>query len=681
MTEPAQTTPPDHTGGARSGSRLARLAAHPATIGLLLCLLALLAYWPVMRCGFVNFDDSDYVTENLMVQAGLTLKSVAWAFSTGHAGNWHPLTWLSHMLDAQLYDLRPAGHHLTSLLFHLANTALLFLLCNRMTGALWRSALVAALFALHPAHVESVAWVSERKDVLSAFFFMLTLWAYAGYAKAESGIQHAATPNTQHATRNTPRAFIFHPPSSILYLLSLVFFTLGLMSKPMLVTLPFVLLLLDYWPLQRFQLSTLKSQPSTLWPLLREKLPFFLLSALSSVITFFAQHAAGATVSTAELSLPGRLANVVVSYVRYLGELVWPVNLAVFYPRPEQWPAWQVAGCALILVLLTLVAVWLLSRARYVTVGWFWFVGTLVPVIGLVQVGEQAIADRYTYLPYIGLSILIAWGAEAMARRISLPKALVGCVAVLALGALLALTRAQTLYWLTTETLFRHTVAVTVDNPMAQETLANALSQRGNLEEAAEHCLEALRVRPDFSEAQITYASILAQQGRLAEARARLAEVLQKKPREAGAHFSLAQAFNLSGDTTQAIVQYREGLKLKSGDSNALNNLAWIRAAHADSAFRNGTEAVQLAQQACELTRYQRPIIVGTLAAAYAEAGRFEEAVATAQKARALALAAGQKDLAEKNQQLLELYRARRPYHEPTEPARAPLKDHLPSSQ
>jgi Flp pilus assembly protein TadD len=332
-----------------------------------------------------------------------------------------------------------------------------------------------------------------------------------------------------------------------------------------------------------------------------------------------------------------------------------------------QWPAWEVAGAALLLALIAVLAVRLLPGKRYVVVGWFWFVGTLVPVIGLVQVGEQAMADRYTYLPSIGLFVLISWGAEELARRSKLLNLLTGSACLCAIAALLAATRAQMLYWQDSETLFRHAAAVTEDNPTAQENFASALSEAGKLDEAEQHCLVALRLDPNFTIAEITYATIAARRGRLAEAHARLAEVLRKNPRDASAHFSLAQAFNLSGDTARAIDQYREGLHLKPDTPDGLNNLAWTRATHSNPAFRKGHEAVQLAQRACELTGYQRPIMIGTLAAAYAEAGQFDEAIATAQKARALALASGQKDLAAKNQKLLELYQAHQPYHEPAD--------------
>jgi protein O-mannosyl-transferase len=691
-----------------------RLQQNKLLLGLLLCLLALLAYWPVARCGFVDFDDFAYITENPKVPAGLTLEGVGWAFRTGYAGNWHPLTWLSHMLDAQLYSLQPAGHHLTSLFFHLANTLLLFLLFNRMTGALWRSAFVAGAFALHPLHVESVAWVSERKDVLSACFGLLCLLAYARYAEVQSlkskvqsrqagdGDQESAS-STQHpATRNTQHAVRY-------YLLSLSFFALGLMSKPMLVTLPFLLVLLDYWPLQRLELQTKDSRLQTLFPLLREKLPFFLLSALSSAVTYAVQRAEGAVVSTAELSLSGRIANVLVAYLSYVEKLFWPANLACFYPRPAQWPVWQVACAAIVLAAVTLLALRLLPGHRYVAVGWFWFVGTLVPVIGLVQVGEQAIADRYTYLPSIGLFVLVSWSLGAIAGHCNRLKFLLVSASILSLAVLLVVTRGQVRYWQTSETLFRRALAVTENNPFAHCLLAGTLAGVGSFEEAEAHSLEALRLKPDFPEAQIICARVLAHQHKFEEAISRLSEVLRQNPGDALAHFSLGSVFGQQGDISQAIDhyrqaltlksdyadahfnlasllaqqgdipqaidEYRQGLKSKPNDPDALNNLAWVRAANSNPAFRNGDEAVQLARRACELTGYRKPLLVGTLAVAYAEAGQFEEAVATAQKARDLALASGQKELAEKNQQLLELYRTRRAYHEPLEPSPGPPRD------
>ncbi len=623
-----------------------RIAQRKALVALLLVLLAAAAYEPVLRCGFVEYDDTDYVTENLKIQNGLTPSSITWAFTTGHAANWHPLAWLSHMLDVQVYGLHPAGHHVTNVVFHALNTLLLFLLLMRMTGACWRAAVVAALFALHPTHVESVAWVSERKDVLSTFFGLLSLWAYAKYAGEKSSTV---------------------PGAPSLYLLALVMFALSLMSKPMLVTLPFLLLLLDFWPLARLRPPLLN--PKSWMPLVLEKIPFFLLSGISSVVTFLVQRAGGATVSTTEFSPGARLANVLVAYVRYLGKLFWPADLAVFYPRPAQWPPWQVVGSALILLLITAFVLRFAPGRRYLPMGWFWFLGTLVPVIGLVQVGEQSMADRYAYIPSIGIFIAVVWGVSEFVSARKPLRFLMSAAAVCALAAGFAGTWRQAESWQTTETLFRQAVKATTDNPTAQEALASALSNAGNLDEAKQHILEALRLKPDFPEAIITYSVILSRQGDYAGARKQLGEVLRRGSRDPNAHFALAQACASSGDVTEAIRQYREGLRLKPENSDALNNLAWILATQADPTLRNGAEAVQLAQNACELTHHRRPMLIGTLAAAYAEAGRYSDAVATAQKARELALAEGKKELADKNQELLELYQAGKPYHEPAQPA------------
>jgi protein O-mannosyl-transferase len=682
-------------------------------IGLLLCVVTGLAWWPVTRCGFVALDDAAYVTANPPVQAGLTARGVAWAFSSAHSANWHPMTWLSHMLDVQLYAMRPTGHHLTNLLLHLACTLLLFLLFERLTAAPWRSALVAALFALHPLHVESVAWISERKDVLSGFFFLLTLWAYVQYAtrdqwRAETTPKRTLdrTSNIQHPTSSaqgrTPGILrpgsIPHPPSSIFYLLSLGLFALGLMSKPMLVTLPFVLLLLDYWPLQRFRPSTLNPQPSTPGRLLLEKLPFFFLSAASCAVTFLAQRSGGAVMPAAALPLSERVANALVSYVRYIGKLLWPADLACFYPRPDRWPDWPVAAAALVLLGITVLLWRWRARHRYLMVGWLWFLGMLVPVIGLVQVGEQAIADRYTYLPSIGLFVVAAWGLGDLASRWPRLKPLLATGSFLALGACLVVTQRQVPHWRNSQALFRHALAVTGDNPWVHCLLADALAEAGNVAEAEAHCREAMRLKPGFPEIQVLYAkvlakgrdfqeaatvlsevvrqnptdpvaqhalgSVLSQKGDTAQAVEHLRQALRLKPDYAEARFSLASALVQQGDLAGAVDEYRQGLQQQPDNPEALNNLAWIRAANANPAVRNGTEAVQLAERACALTRYANPMLVGTLAAAYAEAGEFAEAIATAQRARDLALASDQKELADRNQKLLEMYQAHQPYHE-----------------
>jgi tetratricopeptide (TPR) repeat protein len=756
---------------------------------LLIALITAGVYWPVAKQGFINFDDPDYVSGNPRVQAGLTLGSVQWAFTSFYASNWHPLTWLSHMLDCQIYGLRPGGHHVTSLLLHVVNSLLLFGLLKRLTGAFWRSALVAALFALHPLHVESVAWVSERKDVLSAFFFMLTLWAYARYAEVQS-----------------PKSKVQSLNSGVWYVAALVLFALGLMSKPMLVTLPFVLLLLDYWPLGRFQLSTATpplpaaAQRSTLRRLAVEKIPFFALSALSCVLTFLVQRACGAMTPLAKTPFELRVANALVAYARYLGKTFWPAKLAVFYPySPLSVDSWQVMGAALLLLIATVAIVLAARKQPCLLIGWQWFLGTLVPVIGLVQVGKQALADRYAYLPHIGLFILIVWGAAAIVARLRRPRLISVVAAGLAVTGCGIITSHQLSYWRDTKTLFQHAVAVTSRNFVAYAVVGNALVEEGKLPEAIEQCRKSLEIAPDYPEAHNTLgniygkqgkydeaiasyrsaatdlsyadprngmADILIKQGKFAEAEAQCREALQLAPMHLPAMFSLATALHKQGKLDEAAEYYRRILELKPDlftprrylgnilvaqgkpdqaipqllmalkiqpqdadthvvlgvvllDKNrideataqfleatrlqptnalanyqlalihqsrketsatidcyrkalqaqpdwpeSLNNLAWILAANRDATLRNGAEAVVLAERACKLTDYKEGLFVGTLADAYAEAGRFPEAVSAAEKARSVALAAGQKEIAQKNQELLELYRTGHAYHE-----------------
>ncbi len=626
-----------------------RAAQKKLLLTVLLFAVASTSYWPVVQCGFVDYDDLEYVTNNPGVLSGLTARGITWAFVTTHAANWHPITWLSHMSDVQVYGLQPAGHHLTNLVLNGANTVLLFLLLSQMTATLWRSAFVAALFALHPTHVESIAWISERKDMLSTLFGLSALWAYAKYASDKS------------------RAV---PGDWLLYILSLLFFTLSLMSKPMLVTLPFLLLLLDFWPLDGIQKPITHFRKLT--PLATEKLPYFLLAALSSAVTFSVQHSAGATVTAVELPFAARIANVLVAYVRYLGKLFWPENLAVFYPRPDHWPFWRIAGSALLLAIISLWSLRSLYNRRYLVVGWLWFLGTLVPVIGLVQVGEQAMADRYLYMPSIGIFIALSWGLEELVCRRPALKIPFIAAALSALAALFFLTQRQVRFWESTESLFLHTVHVTRNNVMAQEILAQAFFEAGKLDQAGFHASEALRLKPDFPEAAITYALVLVRQGRAMEALTRVGGLLRNQP-TANARFALAQAYNLTGDAPQAITEYHEGLQLKPDNADALNNLAWIRATHRDPALRNGVEAVQLAQKACELTQFRQPLMVGTLAAAYAEAGRFPDAIATAQKARDLFEVQGKTELGAKNLELLELYQKGIAYHERPATNAAPL--------
>jgi protein O-mannosyl-transferase len=566
-------------GGASWKEKLRR----PGLVCLLLGLTTLAVFLPIGGHGYVNYDDSDYVTANRHIKGGLKWVNVVWALKSGHASNWHPLTWMSHMLDLQIFGDQPGAQHLVSLGFHIANTLLLFLLLRWMTRTVWRSAMVAALFALHPLHVESVAWVSERKDVLSAFFFLLTLWAYTRYAKLRLRSPEAQSPETEVSgqrsvvsvrasaltTEDDPSRFTLH--ASRYYLLALLFFALGLMSKPMLVTLPFVLLLLDCWPLQRFQLSAVKSQLSTLCRLVVEKVPFFLLATASSIATFIVQRKGGA-VSTS-LSLGARVANALVSYVRYIGKMLWPSDLSILYPHPGHWPVWQVIVSAALLLAIFAVLIMLARRRPYLLIGWLWFVGTLVPVIGLVQVGIQSMADRYTYLPLIGLFIMLVWGiADLIPDRPWRVDALVGGgIAGLAVCSLL--TVRQVHIWRNSETLFQQAVRVTKDNYLAYNNLGYYLSGVGRTAEAIENYRMSLKINPAYEDALNNLGYALAGQKKFLEAIPLYEAALRIKPKHAEVHNNLGNALSETGKIDEAIAHYLIVLEQNPDHADAHNNL------------------------------------------------------------------------------------------------------------
>ncbi len=531
---------------------------------VLLSAITLAAFWPVVHCDFTNYDDPYYVTANPHVLSGLRVENVVWAFSTGYYGNWFPLTWLSHMVDMELFGLNAGGHHLTSLLFHVANTVLLFWLLQRMTGTTWPSAAVAALFGLHPLRVESVAWIAERKDVLSTFFFMLTVWAYARYAEcgvrsAECGMREPDPGTTHHASRFTHHV-------SRYYLLSLLFFALGLMSKAMIVTLPCVLLLLDFWPLRRFRLSTLNPQPSTLPQpspgtpgpsalpgLLFEKVPFLALAAVSIAVTYWTQRTAGA-MGMVHLSFGHRLANALVSYVKYLGMTIWPRDLAVLYPHQPVLPAWQTIAAATLLVGLCLGALRLGRQRPYIPVGWFWFLGTLVPALGLIQVGEQALGDRFTYVPSIGLFLLVVWWAAEVApgwrwRALALGGATALVVALLAFS-----TRHQLTYWHTSKALLERAISVTGGTAVMHNNLGAILVAEDNWPEAERHFTEALRLDPTYARARISLALGWARQNKAADAVAALQHLSPLW--QAEGHRQLAETFLEQAKVAEAISEY-----------------------------------------------------------------------------------------------------------------------------
>ena len=447
--------------------------------GLLLILLTIALYYPVRRHPYVNYDDNVYVTDNVHVQTGLTWDTVEWALFTFDAGNWHPLTWLSHALDVQMYDTSPGGAHQTSMLLHGLSAALLFWVLLRATGYAGRSFMVAALFAVHPINVESVAWISERKTVLSMLFFILALGAYRWYA--------------EH-------------PKVLRYGVVAALFALGLMAKPQIITFPFVLLLWDYWPLRRMTFPGEKSSPQdvfaatltqkSLRELALEKIPLFAIAAASAVITMKAQRSSGAVLSLGASPLSMRLSNAIVSYVRYLLDCFWPSGLAPMYPHPgDSLKAWQVYGALLILLVITMVLARYRHR-RYLLVGWLWFLGTMVPMIGLVQVGRQALADRYAYLPFVGLFIMICWGVAQIFEEKRLPAKLLPVSSSIVILALCVTTRHQIGYWADNVILWTHTIQVTPPNYVAEDNLGGALLTRHRQEDAIVHFRAAAAIHP-----------------------------------------------------------------------------------------------------------------------------------------------------------------------------------------
>ncbi|MGH7951274.1 MAG: tetratricopeptide repeat protein [Limisphaerales bacterium] len=552
-----------------------------AGICIVLAVVTLILYWPVKYHDFVNYDDPGYILDNSHVTPGVTWPGIVWAFQSGYAANWHPLTWISHMLDCQFYGLNPAGHHLTNVLFHIANTLLLFLLLNQLTGALWRGAFVAAFFAWHPLHVESVAWAAERKDVLSAFFWMLTLMAYTRYAQSRSKIE-----GPESGVKNPP----LNPPLSTLnYFLALFFFACGLMSKPMVVTLPFVLLLLDFWPLKRiegFKLKVAGSENPNLQPstfnfqpficLIAEKIPFFLLAAIGSAITFFVQKNAGAFWSAASLPIHSRLANAVIAYVRYISKTFWPSNLALIYPYPKHWPIGLVIGAALFLTVWTALFIMWARRRPYLIVGWLWFLGTLFPTIGLVQVGIQSIADRYMYLPSIGLFILIVWGANDLLERWPEKKYFSPLAGGMALIGCLLVASIQLTYWQNSLKLFSHTVAVTTDNYPAYNCLGNVLEKMGRKNDAFYLYSESVRIEPDYPLGQFNLGMMLLEKGEPDKAFVHLNRAVQLMPKNPDMQYDLAVFLSKHGKPDEAIGHFKAALKDKPDFPEARRQLDQI---------------------------------------------------------------------------------------------------------
>jgi protein O-mannosyl-transferase len=554
---------------------------------LFLAVVTLLAFWQVKDCDFIHqYDDGEYVTKNRQVQQGISIEAIQWAFTTGHANFWHPLTWISHILDVQLFGLNPQGHHLTNLLFHIANTLLLFLVLNRMTQALWQSAFVAALFAIHPLHVESVAWVAERKDVLSTLFWLLTMGAYLYYVER---------------------------PGLKRYLAVIVFFALGLMAKPMLVTLPFVLLLLDFWPLKRLGLK--QSVPEILlavheppedkargksrrkhtvrtaseaeqwagwryhWrmicPLLREKIPLFVLALLSSIVAYIAQQQGGSVGSLESFPMSVRVSNAFISYVFYIDKMIWPTDLAALYPYPYPWtwPLWVVMGAALAVVSATFTVILKAKRFPWLAVGWLWYVGTLLPVIGLVQVGSHTRADRYTYVPLIGLFIVLAWGIPEIMKGWHYRKEALAAASALTLVSLIVVTWMQVGYWRNSLSLFDHTLSVTEDNWIMLNNRGLVYGTAGNYERAIEDYDKAIKINPVYAKSYYNRALSYGNLGDHKRALADFDRSIKNDPKFVAAYYNRGMAYGQLGRYEQGYGDLKAAARMGSEDAkNFLTN-------------------------------------------------------------------------------------------------------------
>jgi tetratricopeptide (TPR) repeat protein len=694
----------------------------PRRIALLLALATLALYLPVAWSGFCLYDDSLYVTENPMVQQGVTWAGLKWAFTTMAASNWHPLTWLSLMIDCGVFGLNPAGPHLVNALFHAANAAVLFVLLLQLANCarwgkrntpvlggspevsprqhIWPAALIAALFAWHPMHVESVAWISERKDVLSTFFALLSVLAYAKHVTGDKcpvttvAPSGASSPVTRHPTRY--------------YWLSLVCFALSLMAKPMLVTLPCVLLLLDFWPLHRVRNAECGLR--SIAKLIVEKIPFFAITAASCLVTFLAQSQAGgkAVVSLALVPLNYRLKNVPVAYAEYLWKTFWPAKLAIFYPLPDKIPAAQAAAAALVLLAISLFALRLRRSRPYLLTGWLWFLGMLVPVIGLVQVGSAQIADRYTYLPSVGIFIILTFAALDLSARWQVPRKVLAVAAFGILTALVVATEMQLSHWQNNVALFRHALAVTTDNDVIRNNLGIALERQGKLDEAVEQYRTATRLYPDrylnhhnlanaldrlnrhdealaahrvavklgpnvqFLHHRLGLALLSA--GRMEEARNEFAEAARLDAHTPWPQVELAKLDLQQSRDTQAVDKLRAAVRIAPENADILAFVARVLASSEATSVRDGQSAFALAAKANLLTGGARPEVLDIMGMACAEMGRFDEAQMAAQQALDLATAAQMKNL-EPIQQRIALYRNHQPWRESLHAAGTAAKD------
>jgi protein O-mannosyl-transferase len=660
-------------------ARVVEIKSPPLSSQLGVCAVIVVLIWIVfgqtLGHDFVNYDDKTYVYGNSLVSAGLSPHGLSQAFVDTQTNNWHPLTLISHMIDCQLYDLKAGGHHFTNVFLHTIAAALLFFWLLNLTGRFWSSAFVTALFAIHPLRVESVAWIAERKDVLSAVFFFLTLGAYLRYARVRSFGR---------------------------YLTMSILFACGLMSKPMMVTTPVVLLLLDYWPLKRI------ADRKSFWRMTLEKLPLFALSAVASIVAFALQVHSPASVG--QLPFGWRLQNALVSYVTYIGQILWPANLAPFYPHPDDRLAfWQVALAAAFLIAITWLVFALRRNRPYLLVGWLWYLIMLLPVIGIVEVGLQGHADRYTYLPHVGLYVALTWLAVDVARSLPHQKGIFATFGTAVIVILSACAWKQTTYWRNSETLWTRALSVTSDNDVAltnlgtllmergqldgalsyfQKALAvrsgsehrhyhlslalihdstgNVLARKGRLDDAIVHFRQAIQLRPDFPDAHYNLGTALFQKEDLDGAISEWRTTLSIHPYDAGAHTSLGNALVQKGLLREAADHYEKALQSEPDSILPLNNLAWVMSTGPDDSLRNNEIAVQLATKANQLSKENNPVFIRTLAAAYAQAGQFEKAIETARRAAEQANAQGVHDLAVQVQEDVDLYQRRTPLRDPS---------------
>ena len=502
-----------------------------------LILLVLVIYAQTVGFAFINLDDNLYVFDNPTIQKGLNWDNVKWAFSDFRIANWHPLTMLSHALDVQIFGLNPGGHHATNIVFHLINSILAFVIFRKMTGSFWKSTIVAAFFAIHPAHIESVAWVSERKDVLSTMFWLLTMFAYFRWTEEGSSLK------------------------SPYYYAAILLFALGLMSKPMLVTLPFVLLLCDFWALERWKISDLKCT----FLVFAEKIPFFILSAVSSYLTILAQRSLGAVESLDYLPLGTRFINALVAYAKYIAMLFYPANLAVWYPYDRDFPVWQIMISAVLIVGITALCVWQIRERKYLLMGWCWFLGTLVPVIGIVQVGSQPMADRYTYIPYFGLLIMLVWGAFDVFEKFKLKKNVLFAVFGVAILVLTAVSIKQVSLWRNNEILYKHTLDVTKNNFLISHNLCHHLTLQERLDEAETFCQQSIEARPTYFEAHNTLGILQFKRKNFDKAEQSFKEAIRLNPSYALAYSNLALAYILQDNPEEAEINLQKASELNNG--------------------------------------------------------------------------------------------------------------------